>query len=316
MNIMLLDPELREQQSFGDQSFPIQYDVDDFGQWPDHSVPLHWHLGPEFFSASKCNIDVCVGNQHLTLSEGQTIFINGGQMHSYRQIGNTSRALCPNIVFSKELLGPITGTIYRKYLQPVFNDPGVPYIIFDAQTLWHRKVTECLFNIYGILARYGIRGRYESGIDDFGIEKIQTQCPEICVLQELFQIFKLMYCHLDELPRVKVSDREQTSQIRLQKMLLYIQEHYTEKITLSELAACAGISRSEAGRCFKDCYHTTPMTCVIQYRLAQAIELLSDTTMTVSQISALCGFQDAGYFIKIFRRHFNKTPLEYRKEQR
>ncbi|HJC72304.1 MAG TPA: AraC family transcriptional regulator, partial [Candidatus Ruthenibacterium merdavium] len=103
------------------------------------------------------------------------------------------------------------------------------------------------------------------------------------------------------------------TQIRMQQMVQYIQKHFSEMISLEDLAASANISRSEAGRCFQKYYADTPMSYLIRYRLQQAQRLLLTSTLSVKEISCKCGFSDSSYFVKVFRKHMEQTPSEYRK---
>lgn len=96
-------------------------------------------------------------------------------------------------------------------------------------------------------------------------------------------------------------------------MLRYIQAHFSEEITLEQLAESAGISRSEAGRCFRTYYAQSPMSYVTLYRLKCAQELLAKSSLSVSEIAYRCGFKDSSYFVRVFRKHLKQTPSEYRK---
>lgn len=99
MDTILLDQQLRESLQFADPTFPINYYVDDLNRWADHQVPLHWHLGYEFFSTIYQDMEVQVGHEHLLLQKGESILIGGGQLHSYRMTEPGKDCLCPNIVF-------------------------------------------------------------------------------------------------------------------------------------------------------------------------------------------------------------------------
>ena len=132
--------------------------------------------------------------------------------------------------------------------------------------------------------------------------------------QNLVSIFKILYSHQQELPHTQPGRPDQHSQIRLQKMLRYIQAHFPEEISLDRLAASAGIGRSEAGRCFKKYYARSPMSYVTLYRIKYAQELLVKTSLSVSEIAVRCGFKDSSYFIKVFRKYLSRTPSEYRNE--
>lgn len=54
------------------------------------------------------------------------------------------------------------------------------------------------------------------------------------------------------------------------------------------------------------------MAYVTLYRLKYAQELLANSSLSVNEIASQCGFGDSSYFIKVFRKHFNQTPSEYR----
>ena len=49
-------------------------------------------------------------------------------------------------------------------------------------------------------------------------------------------------------------------------------------------------------------------------RLSRAKSLLRFSDSSVEEIAADCGFADAGYFIKVFKKAENMTPLEYRRK--
>lgn len=58
----------------------------------------------------------------------------------------------------------------------------------------------------------------------------------------------------------------------------------------------------------------TPMAYVNQYRLYQSLELLRDTAMSVMEIALAVGFGSASYYAETFRKNFDQSPTQYRKE--
>lgn len=129
MDTIILDHQLQETLVFPDPSFPIQYYVDDLHQWAGRQVPLHWHFGYEFFSAVSQDIEVQVGNEQLMLLKGESILITGGQLHSYRLTSPQEPCLCPNIVFSDDVLAPLTSTVFQKYLRHILNDSALHHYL-------------------------------------------------------------------------------------------------------------------------------------------------------------------------------------------
>ena len=104
-------------------------------------------------------------------------------------------------------------------------------------------------------------------------------------------------------------------QARLQTMMQYIHDHYTEEITLETIAASASISKSGALHIFQSGIHISPVAYLIQYRLAQAAEQLYTTQKSVSSIAEETGFASSGYFCRKFRQHYHMSPNEYRQKK-
>ncbi|MFR6583354.1 MAG: helix-turn-helix transcriptional regulator [Ruminococcus sp.] len=82
-----------------------------------------------------------------------------------------------------------------------------------------------------------------------------------------------------------------------------------------EIAAQSMISKSSALNLFRSYLHITPVNYLINYRLKQAALLLSHTEKKVSTISAETGFHNVDYFCRAFKKHYQVTPGEYRKEK-
>ena len=312
MDTILLDHQLQEMFLFEDSSFPIKYYVDNLEQWADYQVPLHWHLGYEIFSAIYQDIEVQIGQKHLRLLKGESILIGAEQMHSYRMTEVGKCCLCPNIVFADEVLAPMTSTVFKKYFAPVLNNQDLPYLILSSTVEWQKPLLNHLFEIYGLLSEN--ENVNDNSTERCVIKPIESACPEIEIHQKLISIFQILYCHQNELSHINSSKGNQQTQIRIQKMLRYIQEHFAEEISLENLADFAGISRSEAGRFFKKYYAQSPMGYVTLYRLKYAQELLAKSSLTINEIAYRCGFKDNSYFVKVFKKHLKQTPSEYRKK--
>ena len=103
------------------------------------------------------------------------------------------------------------------------------------------------------------------------------------------------------------------AQVRIQQMLAYIRAHYAEDIALSDIAAAASISKSEANRCFNAYMGCSPIDALIQYRLEMARRLLRDSALTLREISEACGFNSESYFSRRYRRVYGCAPGRSRK---
>ena len=98
----------------------------------------------------------------------------------------------------------------------------------------------------------------------------------------------------------------------LKPALIYIESHPKEKITLSKMAALCSISSSYFSKLFAKEKLGNLSDYVNHIKIEHAKQLLLSTDWTIRTISENLGFDDSGYFIKVFKRETNKTPLEYR----
>ena len=92
---------------------------------------------------------------------------------------------------------------------------------------------------------------------------------------------------------------------RIKKMMLYIRDHYSEKISLEEIAVSANISGRECLRCFRDMLNISPFGYLMDYRIRRAAGLLRETDRTVTDIAFTCGFFGTSYFGKS-RKHLRE----------
>jgi transcriptional regulator GlxA family with amidase domain len=85
---------------------------------------------------------------------------------------------------------------------------------------------------------------------------------------------------------------------------------------MEEISMSAGISKSEALRCFRQSMQTTPYRYLMDYRLSKAASLLSETEIQVSEVMIRCGFHQQSYFGKCFKERIGMSPKSYQKATR
>ena len=293
---IILDHQLREQiihDGHDGTTFPITFFRDELADLPNYAGPLHWHPDFEIATVVSGVLDFQVDRQHVILEAGESIFVNGNTLHGVRQLSGDTPDPMPNIVFSGTVIAPETSVIYRKYIHPIACCNTLPFIVFRRKGGWQDEVNRSVKNIYQQMEEQG-------------------PCYEMAVQRELCSIFEHIFLHFEELPKSETTRVQIDTQIRIQKMLSYIYEHYTDPVTLEDIAASANVSRSEAGRCFHTYMGCSPVDALIQYRLQTAHRMLSDTTLTLREISQNCGFNSVNYFSRQFRKAYGCTPGQKR----
>ncbi len=286
---IILDHQLREKTVHDTSSFPIIYFQDELALLPDQAGPMHWHPEFEIATAASGVLDYQVGQEHIILEAGDSIFVSGNMLHSIRQQSGDVPDPMPNILFSGSLIAPENSSIYVQYIRPVIECRTLPCVVFRHDCEEHVPVNRLIQDIYRLLCE-------------------QPRCYEMAVQRHLSSIFEYLVLHFDDLPHAEAGRVQLNTQVRVQQMLAFIHAHYAEKVTLADIAGAASISRSEAGRCFQAYMGCSPVDALIRYRLQKACSLLQDATLTLQEISHACGFNSVNYFSRQFRRCYGRAP--------
>lgn len=98
---------------------------------------------------------------------------------------------------------------------------------------------------------------------------------------------------------------------RIKPALTYIEENYFKEISLGDMASRCSMSPNYFCRYFKSITQETPVGYITRYRIEMACEFLL-SGMTITDTAYACGFNDASYFINVFKRHTGHTPQKYK----
>lgn len=93
----------------------------------------------------------------------------------------------------------------------------------------------------------------------------------------------------------------------------FIHEHYNDKLTLTMLSEKLGFNPTYFSALFKKETGSNFMDYVIQVRMEYAKQLLVQTDSDIYEIAAMVGYTDVKYFMKLFRKCVELSPMEYRK---
>lgn len=96
----------------------------------------------------------------------------------------------------------------------------------------------------------------------------------------------------------------------------YIRDHFSEQLTLEQVAQELNISRSYLALIFKKETSLTFSTWLRKYRIGKAKELLKNTNMSQDDICIEVGIYDSSYLCRLFKEYEHLSPDEYRKNWR
>lgn len=293
---IVTDETLREMKKHGTERFPFQYYQEHFNWNRLETVEWHWHSELEFVEILQGAIECHIGEEIIELREGDTFFINSGVIHKYQapKVCREKQCMFSDILFLPEIIAPNSSLIYEKYVRPIVLY-GKPFLVMRQTQAWEEPVQNLYHHIVNVC------------LDEEDLTELRIQAG----VSELWtRLFHYLYREESE----QQENKNILAQARLRKMMQFIWDHFHEKITLDDIAASANISKSAALRCFRSGMQTSPVGYLNNFRLNRAKELLLTSHSTVSEIAVSVGFDNVGYFDRVFRRTFGLTPKQFAKQ--
>lgn len=293
---IVTDETLREMKKHGTERFPFQYYQEHFNWNRLETVKWHWHSELEFVEILQGAIECHIGEEIIELREGDTFFINSGVIHKYQapKVCREKQCMFSDILFLPEIIAPNSSLIYEKYVRPIVLY-GKPFLVMRQTQAWEESVQNLYHHIVNVCLAE----------EDLTELRIQAGVSELWT-----RLFHYLYREESE----QQENKNILAQARLRKMMQFIWDHFHEKITLDDIAASANISKSAALRCFRSGMQTSPVGYLNNFRLNRAKELLLTSHSTVSEIAVSVGFDNVGYFDRVFRRTFGLTPKQFAKQ--
>lgn len=285
---IVTDESMRELRKHGTSDFPFEYYYDDIHSYNKHYIEYHWHNEFEWVVVESGTVECLIGSKRIELCGGDGIFINSKVIHRFE---SQNGALMPNILFAPEFIAPNTSAIYTEYVAPVLNS-GCTYYALRQRDKDESIIINALNEVFKLAVEHVI-------------QKIDIHIA-VCSLWRNFTKITNGYWNSNH------KEQDILLQSRIQTMIQFIAENYTEKLTLADIALSANISKSETLRCFHQAVQTTPVKYVTGYRLNRAKERLIATNDTVTQIASSVGIDSISYFVRIFTKEFGITPRAFR----
>lgn len=102
----------------------------------------------------------------------------------------------------------------------------------------------------------------------------------------------------------------------IQDTIDFVKDNYSTSITVQSIAESLSLNRSYLSSIFKAEMGVTLQQYITEYRLTRAAELLSVTNFSIDDIAEFSGYADTLVFSKAFKRRYEITPSQYRKNER
>lgn len=255
--------------------------------------PLHWHDEMEIVLVQKGSLEINIDLEIFQVHEGDMIIIKPGTLHGFKQLEQYG-AVYHTILFQMSILSNnVSDACAMKYFNPFLeNRYAYPKVISGCDE-GGEQIRECL---EGLIQSY----------------KNKNNFYELEIKSQLFHLFYLLFTYALEKKNIVSGVRSDTI-YNVKLILDYISEHYTEAITIEELAEILHFSPQYFMRFFKKYTGMTCLDYINDYRLNTAAKLLLETSQTISEVAQKVGLGNVSYFNRLFKRKYEMTPREYRK---
>lgn len=246
----------------------------------------HWHSDEYEMNILLCGSqEFCRDSQTRSLEADDVILVEPGTGHaSFGQHANT-RALV--LHFSASVFKPYVrkGFAYR-----------FPEILSAADT--RNEVRYCRLRFYAAQMYLAIQ---EGG----PFAQLTAKAS--------FELLLSTMCTMFEPQLVKAVPDQDTQRLEtIRGLINYMEQHYTEKITLEDLASFSQYNRTYISTLFKNVTGVNFYEYLTRLRFQHALRELSTTAKNLTDIAFDNGFPDLKSFNARFRDTFHRTPAEYR----
>ena len=260
--------------------------------YPNHRALCHWHEDIEWVYIRSGQMNYYMNGKRVLLNTGEALMVNSRQMHyGYSENGQDCdfiRILChPKIFITNSVL-------YQSYIAPVLSNPSLEYLHLKPA---HPEDIEALRLLPEILR----------------IKKEHPAAYEI----EAAALLSLLWCRLlrshPMMPDESAAKPQEPDLLVQREMVSHIYSHYSESISLDEIAAAGKVCRNKCCQIFRRYLSQSPIDFLNHYRLEVSCHLLSSTKMSIAEICTACGFHHQSYYSKIFLRTYSCSPRDFRK---
>ena len=232
------------------------------------------------------SVRIHVEHEHLTLQHNQLIVFDSKEVHSIHSDSNLYMFLCIHV--DKKRL-----SVYCPDLE-LYHIKCRPVPLDDPKSTQYIHICQLAHD----LTRLNVENESTSAMRSDG--------TALLMLADLIRYFSVY-----SLPGTTAGTSQSNDTLR--EIITYVNEHYTEKLSLKEVANQIGFSREYFCRFFKQHMGITFLQYLNEVRISHAGRLLSSTELSVAEVMHQIGFTNQTVFNRMYKELYGMTPRQSRK---
>lgn len=284
---------------FRGSKYPVYADYREYQA--SHIHFKHRHDYPQIWYCYDGSYRHQVGENIIQCPTGSLMVVPAGTMHDVI-FDSPTKILCLNV--SREML---LGKPVRQYQNAMIQlflgdfwsevDPNHPS--YYALSPDSRRIVEKAFSWFVLLG-------YET----------HSAPDDVRMWEQLEELFTLPECSLPEQLMQKALHIVESRICPIFRMVAYINDHYSEKITDELLLQEGNISRAVMYRYFKRVLGVTYSNYLQMLRVRHAHLYMKNTTYHITQIAQICGFYDVCHLTRVYTKYLGRSPKVQRQRLR
>ena len=248
----------------------------------------NWHGETEIFILLKGRVEMSCNNEVFTMEPLDAVIISP-------QVGHSVLALEEDVI---ALVVHVGNEFYQQY-DPDFGT--YQFVVRSDESTRHNQFFTTLRHHAAMMMLIKTKG-------ESSVYRMWVEHHYLALAGDVYREFDpIKYIHENARP----GDIKPAT---FDKMISYIDEHYQQKIELEEIAKIGGYNVAYTSQFFKRQMGISFVEYVLRLRLRDATTRLTTTDEAIARIASSCGFADIKAFNVAFKKHFNLTPTEYRKQ--
>lgn len=290
--IIPVNDELYSTLPIGTDAFPMDIFYDDLDNFAQGFVNWHRQKQIEISYVSEGYVKLSTLKAEEIICSGKAFIIFPDKLHSISHY-DSYKAKYTTVIFSPALLTGYKNSFFHDlYYKPVLN-ADKDYYIFEKT----KHIQQAFQNLFWIYKHYTLK----------------NHAYFLSIQRKLQDIWIILYNNVFQSAE-KTSSFSSRQDRKILKMVEYLQIHFAEKFSLSQMADFMKFSRGECCRYFKKKMKMTISEYLLEYRLKKSLELLEKTDKNITQIANSIGFNSASNYTAMFKLKLKETPSHYRKK--
>ena len=260
----------------------------------DQAILLQWHPETELICAMQASGTLEVDGVKYPLETGMIAAVNRNQLHSFTCESDANVWLLVIVFQTEDLRSEEFNIGQQEILLPLATGATWFKPFIHQHETGYSEIFETMIRISSLFPMGG---------------PLDPEPWKYVMGKSLLLELTAHYAKAGGL--VDACESKILADVPIRHLIAYLQDHFQEHITLSDMATHLHLNPSYLIRIFKRYTGVTPIVFLNHVRLAHAATLLKRRNMTVEEAAYACGFENPSYFSRLFHRQFGKSPRDF-----